>query len=589
MLTDQQHYALQQWMRGSLGPVEDSTRYAEDAVNALVAMAKTMYVVSEVGASPTASAAYNTAAINALIDAASAAGGGTVFFPPGIYLTSGLTLKANVVLRGISERLSLIKLADNSNVPVISASSINTVGLRDLGIDANERNQSSGNYQDVYFSSCNFVIIKNLRIDRNGDGTKGAVGTAAALHLAGGSEHVLHDIEVFGNDIGTGVRIQGADRFEVVNVHVRDMLYILGADPGDDRIEGVVFNNCNNFSAINVRVRNMTGNFPPLGAQTKYTRGITFAACSDWLLESPYVDNADQAIDVTGSDGNVRFNINNGLVADCGAYGFKFANSARDGVITNCTANRCGFVAFIVSGPSESGLAIKSGDLTFVNCAAYDTGSNGVWAGANISGFGVFTSAFDTDTPRGVRFIDCRAHDRQGTATMKYGFFNQVAAHTDGRYNEAVDCISIGHTTSAFEAMNQGRVVVGLSAAQLIPDNTWTLVTWSTETDSGAMYSPSDGQIFARRAGDYQIAAGVDWEANATGQRGLRLIGNGGVTIQGSTVLVNASGAGKTNLNVSWIHEMVAGDEVRVEVFQNSGVSLNISDVFSRAVVEQVS
>jgi parallel beta-helix repeat protein len=54
----------------------------------------------------------DTAAIQAAIDATNAAGGGTVLFPPGTYLTDSLTLYSNIELLGSSRAKSVLKLVD---------------------------------------------------------------------------------------------------------------------------------------------------------------------------------------------------------------------------------------------------------------------------------------------------------------------------------------------------------------------------------------------------------------------------------------------------------------------------------------------
>jgi hypothetical protein len=105
MLSDQQTIALQNWIRGSLGHAESpSTRHIEDAANALVAMAKTMVVVTEFGASPSASAAVNVAAINAALVAA-AVRNGVVVIPPGVYDCDAgdITIPSGVTLEGLGD------------------------------------------------------------------------------------------------------------------------------------------------------------------------------------------------------------------------------------------------------------------------------------------------------------------------------------------------------------------------------------------------------------------------------------------------------------------------------------------------------
>jgi len=103
----------------------------------------------------------DTAAIQATINAASVAGGGTVFFPPGTYLIAALgtgphaniiNLKSNVTIAGAGRGISVIKMKDNTySAPVSYAYLFSTydnpvfenigsyshINFRDLTINAN--------------------------------------------------------------------------------------------------------------------------------------------------------------------------------------------------------------------------------------------------------------------------------------------------------------------------------------------------------------------------------------------------------------------------------------------------------------------
>jgi hypothetical protein len=445
-----------------------------------------------------------------------------------------------------------------------------------------------GDVRTLTSNSANNIRLERVTVDRNGNGTNGAVTSDSGIWIQGGSGHLLVDVEVFGNDIGVGIVMWGCSDSSVVRPYVHDINYSLGADPGDDRVMGIWSVFCTNYRLIDPIVKTLGGNYGS-GQTTQWSRGVTFSGCTGYTLVNPIVHDVDQGVDTTGSDGNVRFTYTGGVVSDCRSWGYKFANSARDGAVTGAVAIRCGYAGFVVSGPGEAGLTVKSAEVTFENCSAYDTASNGVYAGSNNGGFLVFPGAFDTDYPKGVKFSNCKAIDRQAVPTMKYGFRNDVTAATDGRYNEAVDCRSIGHTVAAFSGMNQGRVDLGLSGAFAIGTGSWTLLPWTTETDLGAMYDSvgAPGRIFARRDGDFQIAVGVTFAANATGQRGIRLIGNGGTVILGTTTLVNTASVGVTNLCATWCKKMAVGDELRVEVWQSSGGNLD-AQTPSAAVVEQV-
>jgi parallel beta-helix repeat protein len=133
------------------------------AANYTVLGPATWYNVKDYGAKGDAST-DDTAAIQAAIDAAattaqSTFGGGTVFLPAGMYITSAtLVLKKHVWLRGEGQNTTTIKLATNANCHVvqndIAASSSGTnadcVGLVDICLDGNKANQNgAGPYYGV--------------------------------------------------------------------------------------------------------------------------------------------------------------------------------------------------------------------------------------------------------------------------------------------------------------------------------------------------------------------------------------------------------------------------------------------------------
>jgi hypothetical protein len=88
----------------------------------------------------------DTTAIQAAINAAGAAGGGTVYLPPGTYIIGKLRLKAKTHLRG-SGRASVFRAKSNLNDNLIvldDPATVEQVELSDFGIEGNRTNQTSG-------------------------------------------------------------------------------------------------------------------------------------------------------------------------------------------------------------------------------------------------------------------------------------------------------------------------------------------------------------------------------------------------------------------------------------------------------------
>lgn len=109
------------------------------------------------GALPSASAATNTAAINNAIDAAVAAGGGTVQLPEGTYLTNApIVVKSNVNFVG--EGFSNTVIKKTGNYAAVSAGSISpsvpcrTFSIVGIGVDSDNFGGNGFDLQDcAYF------------------------------------------------------------------------------------------------------------------------------------------------------------------------------------------------------------------------------------------------------------------------------------------------------------------------------------------------------------------------------------------------------------------------------------------------------
>lgn len=405
-----------------------------------------------------AAAATNKTTINAAITAANAAsvaltGPVRVMVPAGLFWVTGLTLKANVLLVGSGARLTTLKLANSSNVPAIKATSVDNCGIQDLGFNGNQTNQATpapgdgDGFRTVEFQSCNNVTLRNVRVDRAGTGAVGQLNYHAGVWIEGGTGHLCEDVEVFGDNVGTGFLVTDADHFSVVRLHVHDINYDLASDPGDDSVQGFWFRFCESFRVISPTVHNLGGDYGA-GATTKYSRN-PFSGCNDFDLDDTQVWEVDQGIDLTGSDGNTNFRIHGGCVTDCYSAGWKFANSARDGVVIGASAERCDLYGFFCSGAGEL-LDVLTGEITFINCLAVDTGGyQGTYVGQDRrpAGFAVEDQGAVIYPPTGIRFIHCAARDRQDVPTMKYGFMSETDS-TSG--NECIGCVSSGHTSAPF-------------------------------------------------------------------------------------------------------------------------------------------
>jgi hypothetical protein len=120
-------------------------------------------------------------------------------------------------------------------------------------------------------------------------------------------------------------------------------------------------------------------------------------------------------------------------------------------------------------------------------------------------------------------------------------------------------------------------------AATSIPDATNTAITWTTERkDVGGWYS-SGTQIIvpagAIPSGSTTIAIKVEartiFAADATGRRRVRLLKNG---TPFRTPSYSGDASDDTEVPASGVEFVVATDIITVELYQNSGGSLNASE-----------
>ena len=120
--------------------------------------------------------------IQAAIDAATAAGGGIVWFPEGTYMLSGkLVLKSNVTLQGEGWS-SILKLEAGANSDLIefnfSGGDVTDVAILDLQLDGDGSNQSAGNNKIIEIVDGIRVRVENCYIH---DTKNDAIGISADL------------------------------------------------------------------------------------------------------------------------------------------------------------------------------------------------------------------------------------------------------------------------------------------------------------------------------------------------------------------------------------------------------------------------
>ena len=306
--------------------------------------------------------------------------------------------------------------------------------------------------KSLHLVNCESIRIDRLDIDVGRSRAVGYMNESGGLWIDGGSRHRVANVDVSGHGKNSLIAVWNTRDSLYTGLHVHDVAFD-DRNARDDVVQGIWLNANTNCTLQNAVVADLGGNASFRGkafAQLR-TRGIALGGNRACTVIDPLVQNVDQGIDFTGSDGNVGCSVIRGRAFQCTSVGLKFANSAEDCRATGFTAERCGAQGFMVSGPSEV-LPHFTAGIELSDCVALDSGYNHfptatagfmIQAGAGAKGPLVHY-------PRGIRLVRCSAIDRQADKTMDYGFYsNVVAASGSTPPNMMMDCRSSGHRREA--------------------------------------------------------------------------------------------------------------------------------------------
>lgn len=302
--------------------------------------------------------------------------------------------------------------------------------------------------KSLHFIDCEAIRIDRLEIDVGRSKAVGYMNESGGLWIHGGSNHRVSNVDVFGHGKNSLVAVWSTSNSVYLHVRVHDAAFD-DKNARDDVIQGIWMNANTNCILQNPIVGDLTGNAAFRGTRfaNLRTRGITLGGNRGCSVVDALVQNVDQGIDFTGSDGNVDCSVVRGRAFQCTSVGLKFANSAVNCRATGFTSRRCGGQGFLISGPSDV-LAHSTADIELSDCVAFDTGYNHfptttagfmIQAGAGARGPLAYY-------PRGIRLIRCSAKDSQPQKTMEYGFYTNVVSPSGlAASNSLTDCYSAGH------------------------------------------------------------------------------------------------------------------------------------------------
>lgn len=470
-------------------------------------------------------------------------------------------------------------------------------------------------------SQSNF-IIRNVHID-GGEfyvGNHTYNSNAALLWCLGCNDFQILDCLVERGGPGSGFNIDNCYNFNVSRCVARDM-HFKDLSTTNNVINGFLFTNgCRYFTVNQCRSYNMDGVSPFV--TRRFTQGFVFGGgCHDWNMTGCIAYDVDQTYDISTSAGLHDFEISNCHAYNSYTWGFKFANCIRKGRISNCVSVSAGLGGFVISASNNVGVSVDllTSDLGFSNCLAVNPGGN-----ADTTAFPIatgFRNGFAILAPlpqyeeylKNITFTNCEAIDDQAVNTMQYGFYNGVphngkpenATSPDipFRRNALNGCKAYGYTTAFQVGFHFARcIVVGTNVQSFA--NAASLTSWSSvdleenatvvndialSEDTCNMHNASSNRdrYTIMESGFYEIDYRVEFAANATGLRGIRLAVISGTDL--ATKYENNVGAsGATVVQLRWAGRLVAGKIIATSALQQSGGNLDVVRANSRVSISKI-
>jgi hypothetical protein len=451
---------------------------------------------------------------------------------------------------------------------------------------------------DWFIDNCKFDMGSVTNTGSNDDSSKSAL----RVRNADGSyceNFRISGVTVTGDGNGSRIQVRQSKRFTITECLVHDCVAGFTPDPTNDIMNGFDIGDCANFTISNCNVYNLRCILSGTPSN-RYTRGFLFTEIRDCAITGCNSTINDQAFDFSGAvitgvtpayyEGNRRFTISGCTANSAGTWGFKFANVTHDGLVTGCIANNSGNGGFICSPAGNIATTparFCTSNIDFVGCKVVNVLASG-GAGANAEAFRVAAGSGGTGFetyPRGIRFRSCEVIDNQTSPTTVSGFISDVAVvrfpTTDwdkNISNTAVSCSVGPGVTTPFSNIGPTVCVVTSTAAQSIPNGTWTDLGWDYNSIDNSGIHPTatnNANILIKEAGTYRIFARTQFAANDVGVRIMRVLQNG-VLVDRTTVAVPASPASQvTTIGTEIIRYLIPGTTVRVEVYQTSGGALN--------------
>jgi len=416
-----------------------------------------LYDVVQYGADPTG-AADSSAAITAAIAAAHAAGGGTVYFPAGTFLSGNQTLYANIQYLGSGKNATILKLKNGANSDLLSAQvnlinpsaafgsgpagSLYTFSIRDMTLDGNKAGQyTTPNFTDD-FTANDIASYTTTGANDGGSASTWTIDTVNKRLTGTG-----------GND-GTCIynAISQADGFVEITLDQADNSGLVARwQDGDNTYSLYIYDASASSHANSVILDKIVGGgYTSLGsASITFTRGTTHT------VRLSVIGNVLKVL----FDGSQVISVNDGAISTAGKYGLTASNATGIRVYSfSITSGQSYPLRFYGYDYILSDLEVKNG---------YSGNILSDWNSAN---------TFVTDSME-AQIVNLKTHDSNGTGILFSGphdshFVNIIP------FNEGLHCIhftpnSVGTQLTHLHAWTPGTGCMAalVEAAQISFEN----------------------------------------------------------------------------------------------------------------------
>lgn len=144
--------------------------------------------------------------------------------------------------------------------------------------------------------------------------------------------------------------------------------------------------------------------------------------------------------------------------------------------------------------------------------------------------------------------------------------------------------LALASISAAFTKFVRTRTVFKRTTGTIATSSGFTALSLATNV-IGNHFTHSAGVFTCALAGEYRIKLSASVAANATGNRGVRLLGSGSLGSR-AVIIASLGAAFDQTVEIEWIVTLAAGETITAQVFQNSGSSLTVlgSIVFDRVV-----